>query len=227
MAERSPLGGSVNRVDGRLKVTGSAKYAADYEVDGVCHGYLVLSTVGRGTIETMDTSAAEASPGVLAVYTPFNPLALSATRPAGATNWVPLQDTEVRHYGQIIGLVVAETFEQARHAAGWCGSATPPGHRRPPSWTVSPTPPYRAGRQPGGHSRRGRRLDRRRARGERGHRLRHVPAAAQAPPARWNRTRCWRCGRTTSSPRTPAARRRSATRSASPACSGWTRPRCG
>jgi xanthine dehydrogenase YagR molybdenum-binding subunit len=117
MAERSPLGGSVNRVDGRLKVTGSAKYAADYDVDGVCHGYLVLSTVGQGTIETMDTSAAEASPGVLAVYTPFNPLALTNAPGGGNPNWVPLQDTEIRHYGQIIGLVVAETFEQARHAA--------------------------------------------------------------------------------------------------------------
>jgi xanthine dehydrogenase YagR molybdenum-binding subunit len=116
MAE-SPLGGSVSRVDGRLKVTGAAKYAVDHDAAGVCHGYLVLSTVGRGTIRSVDASAAEASPGVLAVYTPFNPLALRYPGGGANQNWVPLQDTMVRHYGQIIGLVVAETFEQARHAA--------------------------------------------------------------------------------------------------------------
>lgn len=117
MADTSPLGGSVNRVDGRLKVTGAAKYAADHDADGVCHGYLLLSTIGRGTIKSMDTSAAKAAAGVLAVYTPFNPLPLQNTGGGANPNWVPLQDTGIRHYGQIIGLVVAGTFEQARHAA--------------------------------------------------------------------------------------------------------------
>jgi xanthine dehydrogenase YagR molybdenum-binding subunit len=112
----SPLGTSVRRVDARLKVTGAARYAADHQVDGLCHGYLVLSTAGRGTIRAMDTRAAEASPGVLAVYTPANPLKLYVPGGAGP-NWVPLQDAEVRHHGQIIGMVVAETFEQARDAA--------------------------------------------------------------------------------------------------------------
>ncbi|MEJ3747542.1 xanthine dehydrogenase family protein molybdopterin-binding subunit [Actinomycetes bacterium KLBMP 9797] len=115
MAE-SPLGKSISRVDARLKVTGAARYAADHPVDGLCHGYLVLSTVGRGTIRSMDTGAAAAAPGVLAVYTPANPLKLYVA-PGAGQNWVPLQDTEVRHYGQIVGLVVAETFEQARDAA--------------------------------------------------------------------------------------------------------------
>jgi len=112
----SPLGKPVSRVDARLKVTGAARYAADHRVDGLCHGYLVLSTTGRGTIRSMDTRAAEASPGVLAVYSPANPLKLYVAGGAGP-NWVPLQDTEIRHYGQIVGLVVAETFEQARDAA--------------------------------------------------------------------------------------------------------------
>ncbi|HEX2298031.1 MAG TPA: xanthine dehydrogenase family protein molybdopterin-binding subunit, partial [Pseudonocardiaceae bacterium] len=61
--------------------------------------------------------AAERSPGVIAVYTPFRPLRLSNTSNPLAPSWVPLQDTEVRHHGQIIGFVVAETFEQARDAA--------------------------------------------------------------------------------------------------------------
>src|SRR5262245_11480998 len=112
----SPLGGSVNRVDGRLKVTGGARYAADQPAADVAYGYLVLSTIAKGTIQSMDTADALASAGVLAVYTPFSSLPLTVPRGANA-NWVPLQDNVVRHYGQIIGIVVAETFEQAAYAA--------------------------------------------------------------------------------------------------------------
>jgi xanthine dehydrogenase YagR molybdenum-binding subunit len=117
-AQQSPLGTPVSRVDGRLKVTGGAPYASDNHVDRLAHGYLVLSTVARGTVRSMDTEAAERSPGVLAVYTPFRPLGLNETEslPIGP-NWVPLRDTAVHHHGQVIGLVVAETFEQARDAA--------------------------------------------------------------------------------------------------------------
>lgn len=113
----SPLGRPVNRVDGRLKVTGAAKYAADHTLDGMLHGYLLLSTVGRGTIRAMDVAAAASASGVLAVYTPFHPLKLFAAGGFGGPPWLPLQDREVRHYGHIIGLVVAETFEAARDAA--------------------------------------------------------------------------------------------------------------
>ncbi len=118
MVQQSPIGTPVNRVDGRLKVIGGALYASDNHVDRLTHGYLVLSTVGRGSIRSMDTAEAERSPGVLAVYSPFRPLTLAgAANGRAAQNWMPLQDTEVRHHGQIIGLVVAETFEQARDAA--------------------------------------------------------------------------------------------------------------
>lgn len=116
------IGASINRVDGVAKVTGQAAYAADNSQPGMAHGYLVLSTIGRGSVLAMDTTAAERAGGVLAVYSPFNPLKL---QPIAATPdlcfvgqfWLPLQDREVRHYGQIIGLVVAESYEQARHAA--------------------------------------------------------------------------------------------------------------
>ncbi|GIG87128.1 xanthine dehydrogenase family protein molybdopterin-binding subunit [Plantactinospora endophytica] len=110
---------SVNRVDGRLKVTGAARYAADQPVERLGYGYLVLSTVARGTIRAMDVAAAERSPGVLAVYTPFQSLALrGGGNPFSVGHsWLPLQDAEVRYHGQAIGLVVAETFEQARDAA--------------------------------------------------------------------------------------------------------------
>lgn len=117
MSQQSPLGKPVNRVDGRLKVTGAARYASDHRLDRLAHGYLVLSTAGRGTIRSMDTAAADRSTGVLAVYTPFNPLKLFNQGGRFGPNWVPLQDTEVRHHGQIVALVVAETFEQARDSA--------------------------------------------------------------------------------------------------------------
>lgn len=113
------IGKPVDRVDGRIKVTGAALYAADTKVPGVAYGYLVGSTIGRGVLTGMDTSAALASPGVIAVYTPFNPLKLFAyVQEQNDERIPPLQDKEVRYFGQTIGFVVAETWEQARDAAG-------------------------------------------------------------------------------------------------------------
>lgn len=112
----SPVGGDVERVEGRLKVTGRATYAADRQVADVAYAALVLSRIGRGAIRAMDTVAAARAPGVLAVYTPFAPLKLHAGGDVGE-NFVPLQDTRVRYHGQIIGMIVADTFEHARDAA--------------------------------------------------------------------------------------------------------------
>lgn len=113
----SPIGQPVDRVDGRIKVTGAARFAADHNLDRLTYGYLVTSTIARGTIASMNTEAALAAPGVLAVYTPFNPLPLF-TYPSEQNDerHAPLQTTDVRYFGQAIGLVVAETFEQARDA---------------------------------------------------------------------------------------------------------------
>jgi len=113
------IGRSVDRVDGRIKVTGAAPYAADTKIPGLTYGYLVTSTIGRGRITGVDTAAALASPGVLAVYTPFNPLKLFAyVQEQNDERFPPLQDTEIRFFGQAVGFVVAETWEQARDAAG-------------------------------------------------------------------------------------------------------------
>jgi xanthine dehydrogenase YagR molybdenum-binding subunit len=113
----SPIGQPIDRVDGRIKVTGAAQYAADHNVDRLAYGHLVLSTIAKGTITGMDTAAALAAPGVLAVYTPFNPLGFF-TYPSEQNDEVhpPLKDASVRYHGQAIGLVVAETVEQARDA---------------------------------------------------------------------------------------------------------------
>lgn len=107
-----------SRLDGPLKVTGQAKYGADNNFPGMVYGYVVLSTIAHGEIEAMDVTAAKSAPGVLGVYTPFDPLELrKPSSPIFGETWVPLQDREVTYYGQPIGFVVAGTFEQARDAA--------------------------------------------------------------------------------------------------------------
>ena len=110
-----------HRIDGRLKVTGAARFAADHTMDGLVFGYLGTATIGSGAIDTMDVRAALAAPGVLAVYTPDNPLSMQPPRmPIIAVigeGRRPLSDREVSYYGQIIAMVVAESFEQARDAA--------------------------------------------------------------------------------------------------------------
>ncbi|MCX2730665.1 xanthine dehydrogenase family protein molybdopterin-binding subunit [Saccharopolyspora sp. NFXS83] len=107
-----------SRLDGPVKATGRAKYGVDHNFPDMAYGYLVLSTIAHGEIASMDLSAVRAAPGVLGVYSPFDPLELATpTLPAFGDTWVPLQDKEVAYYGQPIGFVVAETFEQARDAA--------------------------------------------------------------------------------------------------------------
>jgi xanthine dehydrogenase YagR molybdenum-binding subunit len=106
------------RLDGPLKVTGRARYGADHNFPGTVYGYLVLSTIAHGEIAAMDVRTAAGAPGVLGVYTPFDPLALrTPSTPLFGETWVPLQDKNVTYYGQPVGFVVAETFEQARDAA--------------------------------------------------------------------------------------------------------------
>ncbi len=106
-----------SRLDAPLKVTGRAKYGADHNFPGMVHGYVVVSTIAHGEIEAMDVTAAKSAPGVLGVYSPFDPLELrTPSLPMFGETWVPLQTKEVTYYGQPIGFVVAETFEQARDA---------------------------------------------------------------------------------------------------------------
>ena len=107
---------SLSRVESHLKVTGGAVYAADNAA--TAYGYLLTSTIALGTVTTMDAAAALAAPGVLAVYTPFNPLKLYGYGDGSTDETAPvLQDNNVRYHGQVIGLVVADTFEHARDAA--------------------------------------------------------------------------------------------------------------
>ena len=114
---------SVDRVDGKLKVTGRARYSGDHSLPDLCYGYLLQSSIAKGKIESMEVTAAQNSPGILAIYTPFNPLKIYSPAQAGEEGAISgdviplLQDPTVDYFGQSIGLVVAETFEQARDAA--------------------------------------------------------------------------------------------------------------
>ena len=65
------IGKPQDRVDGKLKVTGRAMYPGDRQIENLAYGYLLTSAVAKGSIQAMDTSVAERSPGVAAVYTPF------------------------------------------------------------------------------------------------------------------------------------------------------------
>jgi xanthine dehydrogenase YagR molybdenum-binding subunit len=117
------IGQPISRVDGRQKVTGGATYAAEFDVPGQAHGVIVRSTVASGRIASIDSAAAEQAPGVLAVVTHRNAPRL-AYRPhkAGVDPDVGerlhvLQDDRVSHQGQPVALLIAETLEQASHAA--------------------------------------------------------------------------------------------------------------
>jgi xanthine dehydrogenase YagR molybdenum-binding subunit len=118
-------GAPLSRVDGVAKVTGAAKYAAEFARPDLAHGVIVQSTIAKGRITEIDTSAAERAPGVLAVITHPNAPELPYQKqhptppvdPEVGVQLPMLQDDLVRHNGQHIGVVVAESFEQATHAA--------------------------------------------------------------------------------------------------------------
>lgn len=111
------IGGEISRIDGRAKTTGTARYAADHREPGMVHAVVVQATIGLGRLTAMHTEAAANSPGVLAVYSPFDPLRLYPDPSGRGENYQPLQDRDVRFRGQIIGVVVADSFEHAREAA--------------------------------------------------------------------------------------------------------------
>jgi xanthine dehydrogenase YagR molybdenum-binding subunit len=123
------LGAPIDRVDGHLKVTGGARYAAEYPLPNMAHAVLITSAIAKGRVQRIDSAAAERMPGVLAVLTPQNAMKLPGLAGASGNNAgaqgpaargalrmrVPtlLQDDLVHYNGQPIGVVVADTFERA------------------------------------------------------------------------------------------------------------------
>ena len=116
------VGTSVTRKDGFAKVTGQATYSAEHAIPEMVHGYLVTSAIANGRIQAINTSAAEQAPGVQAVFTHHNAPKLyqpdnNFINSKIYESRLPLADDKIHYGGQIIGLVVAETWEQAREAA--------------------------------------------------------------------------------------------------------------
>lgn len=122
---RAAIGRQDSRLDGPEKVRGQARFAAEVAMDRLTYASLVHSPVTRGRITRLDTAGAEAAPGVILVMTYRNmprvgPLALISMTDltaVGNSSLPIMQGPEVRYNGQVVALVVAETQEQADHAA--------------------------------------------------------------------------------------------------------------
>jgi xanthine dehydrogenase YagR molybdenum-binding subunit len=118
------IGQPISRVDGRAKVTGGAKYAAEHNIPNLVYGCVVSSAVARGTITRIDAAEALALPGVLQVLTHENaprilPLDFSDIDPVASPGsaFVPLQGNEIKFSLQPVALALADSFELSRHAA--------------------------------------------------------------------------------------------------------------
>ena len=110
------VGRPMDRIDGPLKTTGAAPYAYEQHqaAPNAAHGYVLGSSIAKGTIASMDVSAAQRAPGVIAIVTAENAGKLGK----GNFNTARLLGgPDIQHYHQAVALVVAETFEQARSAA--------------------------------------------------------------------------------------------------------------
>jgi xanthine dehydrogenase YagR molybdenum-binding subunit len=110
------VGKPIDRIDGPLKTTGTAPYAYERHdvAPNAAYGYMVASGIAKGRVNRIDTAAAKAAPGVVAIVT-----TLDVPKPMkGSQNTASLfGGPKVEHYHQALAIVVAETFEQARAAA--------------------------------------------------------------------------------------------------------------
>lgn len=124
------VGRGVRRYDGPLKVTGSAKYAAEFGGEGLLHGYVVSGKPAKGRITAIDVKAARTVPGVVEIFTHEN-APKSKAKPEEFQDMVappgfplrPLHDDRILFAGQPVALVLADTFEAARYAASLVGIA--------------------------------------------------------------------------------------------------------
>lgn len=107
------------RFEGKLKVTGKLKYAAEYEVKDPLYAWLILSSIPSGEIISMNTTGADAASGVVKVLTPFNAPKLPGVKiqPPATRKLSLLQDRMVYYNGEPIGVVLAKTLDEARYAA--------------------------------------------------------------------------------------------------------------
>lgn len=119
----SPIGQALDRVDGKLKVTGGARYAGEYPETGLLYGSVVSSTIARGRVTHIDITDALRVPGVVMVLDHKNRPKLASydesyedADSAEGSPFRPLYNDRVLYNGQPLALVVAETLELARYA---------------------------------------------------------------------------------------------------------------
>src|SRR5947207_8894076 len=123
LAAPPTIGQPLTRVDGRLKVTGTAKFAAEFAPARISHAALIQSTIAKGRVSKIDLSGARNAPGVIGILTRenaprFKPYPDELTKKgAPGESRVPLENDDVHWVGQHLGVVVAESLEQAQHAA--------------------------------------------------------------------------------------------------------------
>lgn len=118
------LGQPITRVDGRLKVTGAARYAAEFNPARTLYAFALKSPIANGRISSIDAARAEAAPGVRLVLTHLNVPTLKQPKPNPSTGGgiqnemrLPLSDDRIYYGGQYVALIVADSLERARHAA--------------------------------------------------------------------------------------------------------------
>src|SRR5215469_5382756 len=109
------IGAPLDRIDGVQKVTGAAKYAYEYPVEGITYVFPVQSTIARGRVVSIDASSAQALPGVIAVLSHENAPRLA---PLDDAELAVFQSDVVSYHGQFVAAVVAGTPEIARQAVG-------------------------------------------------------------------------------------------------------------
>lgn len=117
------IGQPLSRVDGRAKVTGAARYAADFNQKGQAYAVVVSATVGLGRITGVDAASVSRMPGVIAVITHLNAPRLAyrphkgSIDPGAGERLHVLQDDRIRFHGQPVAVVVADTLDRAERAA--------------------------------------------------------------------------------------------------------------
>lgn len=127
------VGTPIDRIEGRLKVTGGADYASDRILDGMLYGVPVGSTIAAGRVLHVDADAALAVPGVVAVYDHHNFGTLHSHEKSSLSTGIvdehraPLSGDDVQYFGQYVALVIANTLESATEAAALVRVTYAPG----------------------------------------------------------------------------------------------------
>ncbi len=142
---KSIIGQPATRQDAKLKVTGAAKYSAEFALPNMAYAVLVTAPVGRGTIRNLDVAQARGTTGVLAVISyqdkpqlrALDPKAMAKAQAQTGEGLLPFQSPDIVYNGQAIAVVVADTYERARYAATLVKADI---DALPPSTTLRDTP---------------------------------------------------------------------------------------